>query len=133
MQSIIAFRWGPCKRYVLLHQMMPYCGFFIAYLIYVFYILDLDEEYRLTHEENEIPTAFIIFESTWNVLLLFWSLFFLAAERRQLVKAGWSYFKDVWNYADVVPPVLIILIVLVDYFARNEERHPGVSKFRFSM
>ena len=84
VQSMIAFRWVPCKRYVLRRQMMPYCGFFIAYLIYVFYILDLDEEYRMTHEEHEIPKTFLVFESFWNILLVIWSLFFLAAERRQL-------------------------------------------------
>ena len=52
VQSIIAFRWGPCKQYVLRKQMMPYLGFFSAYLIFVFYILNLDEEYRIEVEEG---------------------------------------------------------------------------------
>ena len=47
MQSIIAFRWGPCKAYVLRRQMFPYIGYFLSYLIYVFYVMEAHEDYRI--------------------------------------------------------------------------------------
>ena len=43
-----------------------------------------------------------------------------------------DYYSDFWNYADLVPPVLIITIILVDTFT-TDKKHPGAFKFRITM
>ena len=42
IQAIINFRWSLAKRYVMFFQLMPYCLYFIIYLIYALVIFDLD-------------------------------------------------------------------------------------------
>ena len=44
IQAIINFRWKLAKRYVMLFQMIPYCLYFIIYLIYAIVIFDIDQE-----------------------------------------------------------------------------------------
>ena len=46
IQAIIAFRWGASKQYVLRYQLWPYLFFFINYLTFVFYILNIDEDFE---------------------------------------------------------------------------------------
>ena len=142
VQSIIAFRWGPCKAFVLRRQMLPYTVYFLSYLIYVFFIMEKRIDYKIEsieggeeyEEENvEIPRGYRLFETVWNIELILFSLFFLGAERRQFTKKGWDYFQDVWNYADVLPPVIIITVCFVDFFAENEAPDGNVAKFRYSM
>ena len=42
-------------------------------------------------------------------LLYLFSIYFLANEIRQLYLGGLEYFKSVWNYSDLLPPILIII------------------------
>ena len=57
--------------------MMPYCIFFFAYLIYVVYIVDLDENYQ--HEDpDEYPSWLRILMVVFKTLLFLCSLFFLS-------------------------------------------------------
>ena len=142
VQSIIAFRWGPCKAFVLRRQMLPYTIYFLSYLIYVFFIMEKRIDYKnesieggdeYDGENVEVPAGYRLFETVWNIELILFSMFFLGAERRQLSKKGWDYFKDVWNYADVLPPVIIITVCCVDFFAKNEAPDGNVAKFRYSM
>lgn len=114
--------------------MLPYLGFFSNYLIFVFYILDADNHWDGEGStDDSVPAWFYVLERFWNVLLIIYSLYFLHQEKEQLKKQQWSYFTDVWNYADFVPPIIIILIILVDFFVKDTEEHEGVMKFRYSM
>lgn len=57
--------------------MMPYCIFFFAYLIYVVYIVDLDENYR--HEDpDEYPSWLRFLMVAFKTVLFLCSLFFLS-------------------------------------------------------
>ena len=38
-----------------------------------------------------------------------------------------TYYSDFWNYADVVPPTFIILVIVIDMFFSD------VAKFRITM
>lgn len=55
-------------------------------------------------------------------MLLLFSVWFLSQEIRQILKLDvwYYYFLDVWNYTDVVPPAIIILLVFVDFFVADE-------------
>ena len=43
----------------------------------------------------------------------------------------WSYLTDVWNYADIVPPIGIIIVVITDFVADTNSEY--VNKFRYSI
>lgn len=124
------------KRYVLLKQMMPYCGFFIAYLIYSIFIFKHDMSYIDNESgeqtEVEVPMWFNILDNFWLFVLLIYSFYFLRLEYRQVQRKGWDYLKDVWNYADFGPPILIILIVIADIFFSSKGGE-GLQTFRFSV
>lgn len=46
-----------------------------------------------------------------SALLYLFSIYFLTNEVRQLFLGGLEYFKSVWNYSDLLPPMLIIITV----------------------
>ena len=114
--------------------MAPYLGFFASYLIFVFYILDASEDF--TEEQvsggETYPRWFFAIEKFWNVLLVLYSLYFLQQEFRQLKKQRWGYLNDIWNYADFIPPILIIAVMIVDVFY-NDLNHPNMVNFRYAM
>ena len=116
--------------------MFPYIFYFASYLIYVFLVMEKHEDYRQEHILDptvEIPAGFKLFETIWNIELILFSLFFIAQERRQFKKRGLAYFTDVWNYADVLPPLIIILVCIVDFFATEDLEHKNVANFRYTM
>lgn len=43
-----------------------------------------------------------------------------------------SYFGDIWNYADMLPPIIITLNLVADFFFNNEKR-ANLNNFRTSM
>ena len=48
---------------------------------------------------------------TLSAILYFFSIYFLFNESRQIILSGLDYFKSIWNYSDILPPLLIIVIV----------------------
>jgi hypothetical protein len=54
-----------------------------------------------------------------TVLIILFSIFFLLAELSQLAatKKRLAYFTDFWNIIDLIPPVLILLFTIMDFFA----------------
>ena len=82
--------------------------------------------------EGEKETMmFNVFDKFWLALLLLFSVYFLRAEWRQVKLKKWEYLFDVWNYADITPPLIIIIIVFADIFTKEEG--PMQSRIRYSM
>ena len=98
--------------------MGPYCLFFLLYLIYAFVLIPFDRKFQKAEEDEgeEYPVSFIVMDKLWVLLLCVFSVYFLKNEWRQVKVAKWDYLKQVWNYADFVPPVLLISICLIDFF-----------------
>ena len=101
--------------------MLPYVGFFSAYLIYALYILDID---------NEIQSTSALIQTFWQVLLIAFSLYFFYGEWLQFKSQRWKYVTNFWNYADVVPPIGIILTILLSWIFREGA---ALQTFRFSV
>ena len=121
IKAIINFRWAPAKSFVLRRQLIPYAVFFDCYLIYVLFILDKHKDLMAEDhlEESEFPLWFKMLDTFWLIVLTVFSLYFLRQEYRQVKYRGWSYLTDVWNYADFVPPCIILLLVGVDAFSHE--------------
>ena len=101
--------------------------------MYVVYVLPTDAIYVHLEDHNnvEYPLWFFLLDKVWLMGLIIWSLYFLCAEVSQAKKQGWSYLKDVWNYTDMIPPALIIIIVVVDFFVKEETE--TITKFRTTL
>jgi len=128
----VSFRWGLTKSYVLRKQMLPYCGFFLSFLIYAFVILPYDRNFRATQpEDREFPIIFTIFDKLWLLELACFSCYFLKNEWRQIKSAGWSYLSSFWNYTDIVPPLGIIIIACLDFFPSKQG--DTITTIRFSL
>lgn len=117
---------------------MPYIGFFLSYLIYVLYIFgeSYDNATEAFEEGSEIdrPTWFAALNISFMCALFLFSFYFLKQEYRQVKKLGWSYFTSVWNWADFGPPIIIIILMLIDLKTANTKTaHVAFEHFRFSM
>ena len=53
------------------------------------------------------------------------SFYFLKNEWRSLESNRLSYFKDFWNYIDIIPPIMILAIVGLDYYPENTVEKSG--------
>ena len=96
-------------------QMLPYILYFIIYFIYALVIFDIDQEME---EDGSEQIIFNVFDKVWLVLLLLFSFFFLKQEWRQVKNKKWEYLYDFWNYADIIPPISIFIIVIADIFSK---------------
>lgn len=118
VQNLIAFRWEITYKYVFWRQLIPYLVYFAVYLFYAVYIYSVTDNIVDAFKKGA-GQAMLEF-STQTVLFLF-SSFFLYTEIKQLViKKPQLYFAEVWNYVDIVPPCLIILLILLDLFDKQD-------------
>ena len=113
--------------------MIPYTVFFCFYLIYVLLILDKHKDLMVNDklDEDEFPIWFKSLDTFWLIVLTLFSLYFLRLEYRQVKYRGWAYLYDVWNYADFLPPCIILTIIAFDIF--THEYSDSSQKFRFAM
>ena len=51
-----------------------------------------------------------------QVVLGFYSCYFLHNEIRQMKYDGWNYLKSVWNYIDIVTPSTILTVLTINTF-----------------
>jgi len=48
-----------------------------------------------------------------SAFLYIMSIYFLQNECRQIYMSGFEYLSSIWNYADIIPPIFIIVIVSI--------------------
>lgn len=47
---------------------------------------------------------------------MFYSIYFLRNEVKQIIDQKWEYFKEPWNYIDLTPPLIVLNIFLINVF-----------------
>ena len=90
---------------------------------------------------NKVPASWKLLNWTIGPALIFFSAYFLVQEVRQLriegkgnMKNGIKeYLSSGWNYLDIIPPILIILVVLTDLIFAPKKIEGAAAKVRFSM
>lgn len=50
------------------------------------------------------------------VSLIVFSFYFILNEVKQLITSGFSYLLQVWNYLDLIPPLIIVTVVAFTVF-----------------
>ena len=137
IRALVSFRWGLTKQFVRDKQLAPYAGFFLAYLVYAFIILPWDRNFRAKSEaDREYPLLFAIIDKTWLLLLCVFSLYFLHQEWRSIKLDGCAYFTSTnsfWNYCDVLPPIGIITITILDFFSHESSADDAMVTVRYGI
>eukprot|EP00347_Sterkiella_histriomuscorum_P006211 403353636 len=109
IQALIQYKWDQARKYTLLWLFIPfliYHGAFIAYSNVfngqVSYQNDEGKSNGDNMKNGQIALA---------VILYVLSVYFLTNEIRQVINNGVEYFFSVWNYIDVLPIILIIIVI----------------------
>jgi hypothetical protein len=89
---------------------------FIAYLFSFSFYMSTVYEMR----QDEDPTSQLI-NFVFMGILATQSVYFLSREVYQMFKKGFSYFADVWNYFDLIPPILLLIFLPLGFFGTFDE------------
>ena len=134
VRAIIESRWKLSRQFILWNQKYPYYFFVAVYFFYSTVMIKLEQEASAAanNEEDalsEFPTGLKWWLIIWETILIGFSLYFLYAEFRQARKNGFlNYINDIWNYADLIPPILIIIISTIEWFSSGLQ-----SQWRYSL
>lgn len=55
------------------------------------------------------------------VILILFSVYFLENEVRQIMDQKGEYFKEPWNYIDLIPPIIIFIIAIINFIGINTD------------
>jgi hypothetical protein len=108
VQAIIDFKWPLAKKYTTRMLFIPFCFYLAIFVAWsnVFngysYPFDRDSWYEMW-----------VADKVLCALLLFFSVYFLQNELRQMYLSGLDYLSSFWNYVDFLPSSLIIAIVSI--------------------
>ena len=97
IKKLIDFKWPMVKSYIIKRLMIPYIVFMISYMMF---------SHINFLEGNTIFVPWVRFPVI--ALLILCCFYTLTIEAYQLIKNGWDYFKEIWNYLDIVPPVMVV-------------------------
>lgn len=82
--------------------------FYYSNVIFHQRFIETPEEY--TNYDGSDYAFFII-----GPITMIFSTYFLYSELRQLFSQGMDYLFSIWNYLDLIPPIIIIAIVIQDF------------------
>jgi len=110
VRALIKFKWPLLKEWTIKKLMLPYIAYVFILTIYTTKIFfdakNEDEEFEL---EKRLDPIF-------KILIFIFGIYFLKLEWEQLIELKASYFNSVWNFLDVFPPVLAMLLIIFDCF-----------------
>ena len=105
VRMMIDFKWPLAKSYTIWRLFVPFIfflGFYLVYMNIVYYKRNLDANWIFI---NQIFIGF----------LCFFCLYFINNERRQLMAEGFDYLKSIWNYLDLIPPILLLIFIPFEF------------------
>ncbi len=103
IQAMIDRKWPLAREYTIKLLFAPFLTFHVIFVIYSNVFIG---QYELT--EGLKGTMYVV-----SFCLYILSLYFMQNEIRQIYFSGFEYFTSIWNYADIIPPCLIVVIVSI--------------------
>ena len=107
VRALIKFKWPLIKEWTIKKLMIPYMILLVILTIYTTGI------YYEAKEGEPLPQRL---DPIFKILLILFSLYFLKLEWEQLLELKASYFTSVWNFLDVFPPSLAMILIVWDIF-----------------
>ena len=86
----------------------PFVAYLLSFIIYT----------NLVDELNNSEASLISYMLWYvNIAVLFvFSAYFIWREITQIMLSRYSYFKDMWNYVDLTPPIVVMIIAIINVF-----------------
>eukprot|EP00347_Sterkiella_histriomuscorum_P016371 403353446 len=101
IQALIDFQWPLAKEFTIKMLFIP----FLIYLaLFVTYSNVLIGQISMSDEQKIARIVFI-------ALLYATSIYFLINEINQVIKLKHLYFLSIWNYNDLISPVLVLILI----------------------
>ncbi|CDW75557.1 wd-40 repeat protein [Stylonychia lemnae] len=121
IQSVIDYKWPLAREYTIKVLFIPFIFYQLTFLIYSNVFCG-----QFQFGEDKYSDSWWIGHNVLAALLYLFSIYFLSNEIRQFYVTGIDYLSSVWNYSDILPPILIIVVVslkLNTYY--NEDYEPN--------
>jgi len=107
IQRLIEFRWQLVRKFVKQKLFYPFIAYLMSFSFFMSTIYEMRED---PDETNQL--IYFIFMG----ILAAQSVYFLSREFYQIFKKGLiAYAGDVWNYFDLIPPLLLIIFLPLAY------------------
>ena len=104
IKALIDYKYPLCREFTVKILFMPFIFYLCTFIIYSNIFQGQYPKDTVHWERAEI--------ALW-VILYGMSFYFLFNECRQLLISGVDYLKSFWNYSDLLPPMLIMVVVSV--------------------
>ena len=101
IKSIIDFKWPLVKTYTVRFLFIPFIIYLAAFVVFSNV---LDKQLPDNEDKKKAKMAFII-------ILYILSSYLLLTEIVQLIHKKWMYFSTIWNFPDIIVPVLVIVVI----------------------
>lgn len=88
---------------------MPFAAFLFLFVFY----LNVVYKQRLS-DDVLVRAAWFPVDIGFMIVLGLFATYFLNNEVRQLKKDGFDYLSSIWNYIDIIPPIGILLMLLLN-------------------
>lgn len=105
IKKLIDFKWPLVKYYIIRRLMIPYIVFMASYMMFA------HVEY---HDDNLILVPVIKYGVI--AVLVLCCFYTLTSEVYQLLKNRWAYFLEIWNYLDIIPPIMVLGQLVYDFY-----------------
>ena len=102
IKMLIEFRWPLARSYIVKRMFLPFVFFLSTFVFYM----------GTAYEWREDPDEFYRgLNHLFMAILIAQSSYFIGIEMYQLWNNGLDYFTSVWNYLDLIPPILLMTFI----------------------
>ncbi|CDW78106.1 wd-40 repeat protein [Stylonychia lemnae] len=103
IQAIIDHKWPLAKEQTIKLLFLPFLFYHLLFIIYS----------NVFNGQTEQTDSALVGDRVISAFLYLMSIYFLQNEIRQIYMSGLDYLSSIWNYADIIPPIFIIVIVSI--------------------
>jgi hypothetical protein len=103
----IEYTWPHARAATIKKLLVPFLFYLLLFWVYNNFVDEL----------KDLPQVSALGYTVWFInlcLLVGFSGYFIRNEVRQILYQGWKYMLEAWNYIDLVPPVIVLLITFVN-------------------
>lgn len=128
---MIDFVWPQARVEIIKNILLPYIAFMIYYMLYLVVLKDLNLKQQTEPAFYEFMTDVFFLADLLFKFVLFLGCFYFAQQDFLQIKSSRSNSISLWAYANVLPLILMIAIMLYDTFIDSES--PQVERAFFSL
>jgi hypothetical protein len=101
IRKMIEYKWPLTREYTVKKLFIPFIfflSFYLVYMNYIFYKREESDDWMWINYGFMVPLCGLCY-------------YFLSVEIKQLHHEGLDYLKSVWNYLDLIPPILLSVFI----------------------